>query len=253
MANVFRLDGKNIIVTGASSGIGKQCAIECSKQGANVVLIGRNTNRLQQTFGELMGENHLYYKQDLTDFDSIADVVTDVVSRLGAINGLIHSAGIELVLPLKLLTHKHYEKVFSINVIAGYEIAKQVTKKKFFSENGGSLVFIASVTGIKGEAVKLAYSSSKAAVINGVKSLALELASRKIRVNALSPAVCETQMSRAFLDKLSPEANEAIIKKHPLGLGQTDDIAYGCIYLLSDASRWVTGTNLVIDGGFSAA
>lgn len=252
MENIFRLDGKNILITGASSGIGRQCAIECSKQGANVILIGRNTDRLKQTLSEMEGKNHLFYSLDITEFDKIEPVVSNLVHQLGKIDGVIHSAGIEITIPLKLLTHKHYEQMFSVNVIAGYEITRIITKKKFFSDNGGSLIFIASVAGIKGEAAKLAYSSSKAAIINGVKCIALELSARKIRVNSISPAVCETEMSKAFLEKLTEQTKDAVIKKHPLGVGHPECIAYGCIYLLSDASKWVTGTNMVIDGGYCA-
>lgn len=252
MTDIFSLKSKHILITGASSGIGRQCAIECSKSGAIVTLFGRDLNRLSETMGKMEGSNHLSFAQDLTESEKLEGLVTEAVNINGPISGFIHSAGIETVLPLKLIKRLHYENIFSINVIAGFELTKLITKKKNINQDAASLLFVASVAGIKGEPAKLAYSSSKAAIIAGVQSLAIELASRKIRVNAVSPAVTQTEMSHSFLSRLSSESKDAIVKKHPLGLGTPQDVAYACVYLLSDAARWITGINLIVDGGFCA-
>lgn len=250
--DAFSLEDKNILITGASSGIGRECCIECSKRGANIVLVGRNEERLQDTLDNLAPGNHLIMKQELTEYEKLEELVSIAVNKLGKLNGFVHSAGIEIVLPIKLLDHSHYEKAFAVNVITGYELAKAIVKKKNFCEKGGSLVFIASVAGLGGQAGKLAYSSSKAALINGVKTLALELASKNIRVNSISPGICNTEMSAAFLKKIPEENRLELIKKHPLGIGEPIDIANASVFLLSEASRWITGINLIVDGGYSA-
>ncbi|MDD2228159.1 MAG: SDR family oxidoreductase [Candidatus Cloacimonetes bacterium] len=249
--NPFDLSGKNIIITGTSSGIGRACAIECSRAGAKLSLIGRDATRLADTYEALEGKGHLMISQDISDYESIESLVVESVMKLGPIDGFVHSAGVELVLPVKLMTPAHFENIFAVNVFAAFEFARQIAKKKYIRASGGSMVFIASVAGIKAEAAKIGYSSSKAALINGVRSLALEFASKKIRTNCVSPAVCLTKMSQAFLDKLSEEARMKLISQHPLGLGVPEDVAYSCIFLLSSASRWITGSNLVTDAGYS--
>lgn len=250
---IFGLSSKNIIVTGASSGIGRSCAIEFSKYGASVALVGRDEKRLHETLEKMyFPDKHMVAQQDLTQYEELEGFVTNIVKKIGKIDGLLHAAGIEIVLPLKMLKPSHFENIFAINVTAGFQLAKEVVKKKNFSEQGGSLVFIASVAGISGQAGKLAYSTSKAAVINGTKTLALELAPNKVRVNAISPGICKTEMSNAFLNKIPEESKQELIKRHPLGIGEPQDIANAAIFLLSDASRWITGTNLIVDGGYTA-
>ncbi|MDD2229233.1 MAG: SDR family oxidoreductase [Candidatus Cloacimonetes bacterium] len=249
--NPFDLSGKNIIITGASSGIGRSCAIECSRMGAKLSLIGRDNVRLEETYEALDGKGHLMLIRDISDYESIEALVAETVIKLGPIDGFVHSAGMGMNLPVRMMTPAHFEKIFSVNVFAAFEFAKQIAKKKYIRAAGGSMIFIASAAGIKAEAGKIGYSSSKAALINGVRSLALEFASKKIRANCVSPAVCVTRMSQAFMNKLSEEGRMELISQHPLGLGVPEDVAYSCIFLLSDASRWITGSNLVTDGGFS--
>ena len=139
-----------------------------------------------------------------------------------------------------------------MNVIAGIELARTIIKKKYISSVGASLVYIASVMGINGQPGKTAYSASKGALIAAVRSMALELAPNNIRVNAVSPGVVDTPMSQKLFSEIPQAAQQAVISMHPLGIGRPDDIAQACLFLLSDASRWITGTNLIIDGGYSA-
>jgi len=146
----------------------------------------------------------------------------------------------------------YYEEIFSVNVISGFELAKIISKKKHLGKNGTSFVFISSVMGILGQAGKVGYCSSKGALISGTKAMALELAKKNIRVNCVLPGAVETEMSKKMLEKLPEESKKSIINMHPLGLGRPEDIANACAFLLSDASRWVTGTNLIVDGGYSA-
>lgn len=252
MHNPFSLAGKNILITGASSGIGRQCAIRCSESGANIILVARNTERLENTLQQLAKGEHSVFSLDITEYTGLEPMIAEAVKRHGKIHGFIHAAGIETTLPLKNTHSDTYSKIFSTNVFAGFELAKIVSLKKYLSEEGASFVFISSIMGIVGEPGKVAYCSSKGALIAGVKAMALELASRKIRVNAISPAMVETEMAQALFNSVPEESKNEILKSHPLGIGKPDDISWASIYLLSDAAKWVSGTNMIIDGGYTA-
>ena len=253
MNSIFNLKNKNIIITGASSGIGRQCARTFSQLGANIILIARNKERLKDTYNKLEKGNHLIISQDITKYDELEEVVNAAVDKVGKISGFVHSAGIEMTLPLRSMQTSYYEKMFSINVIAGFELARIISKKKYLSEDGASFVFISSVFAMMSQPAIVAYSSSKGALISGVKSIALELVKKKIRANCISPGqIKSTRMTENIFNKLSKEEKAKRIKMYPLGLGEPEDIANACAFLLSDASRWITGINLIVDGGYSA-
>ena len=252
MNSIFNLKNKNIIITGASSGIGRQCAITFSQLGANVILIARNEERLKDTFNKLKKGNHLTISQDITEYNKLEEVVNTAVDKVGKISGFVHSAGIEMTLPLRSMRLSYYKKIFSVNVISGFELARIISKKKYLDKNVASFVFISSVMGILGQAGKVGYCSSKGALISGVKAMALELASKNIRVNCILPSVVETEMSKKMFENLPEESKKSIINMHPLGLGKPEDIANACVFLLSNTARWITGTNLIVDGGYSA-
>lgn len=252
MNSVFSLTNKNIIITGASSGIGRQCAITFSQLGANIILIARNEERLKETFNKLDKGNHFFISQDITEYAKLEEVINNAVDKVGKISGFVHSVGIEMTLPLRSMQPSYYEDMFAVNVISGFELARIISKKKYFDDGGASFIFISSVMGILGQAGKVGYCSSKGALLSGAKAMALELAKKNIRVNCILPGVVETEMSNKMFDKFSEDSKKMTINMHPLGLGKPSDIAYACVYLLSDAARWITGTNLVIDGGYSA-
>ena len=246
------LNDKLVIVTGASSGIGRQCAITCSQLGASVVLIGRNNDRLKSVLSELEKGNHSHFAMDLTKYNELEKLVSTIVERHGKISGFIHSAGIELTLPLKSMKPELYEKLYSINVIAGFELVKYISNKKNICEDGASIIFIASIMSILGQPAKVAYCSSKGALISGVRAMALELANKKIRVNAISPGVVRTPLIDDMFKSIPEESQKSILDMHPLGIGMPEDVANACGFLLSENARWITGTNLVVDGGYSA-
>jgi NAD(P)-dependent dehydrogenase (short-subunit alcohol dehydrogenase family) len=248
--NPFSLQGKNIIITGASSGIGRQCAISCSRMGANTILIGRNIERLQETLKSLYGETHLYFSLDMTNFDLIENVIEQCVEQLGKINGLIFCSGVEMTTPLSFMNYDRYLELYKINVFAPFETAKILSKNKYCGENA-SFVFISSIMGVVGQPGKVGYSGSKGAIVSAVKSMALEFVKKKIRANCISPAIVETEMAERMFIELPPTSKDRIISFHPYGFGKTEDIAYACIYFLSDASRWITGQNLILDGGYT--
>jgi len=250
--NPFSLEGKHILITGASSGIGRQCAISCSQMGARITLVARNKERLEETLLQMIGEGHFIISQDISELEKIKDVVDDAVAQNGKIDGFIHSAGIEGTIPINILNEEKYFDYFRINTVAGFEFSKSLSKKKSKSMNGLSIVLLASVMGVVGEPGKVAYCLSKGAVINGVKALALELASKNIRVNSISPGIVETSMTAKAFQELPESTFENLKNAHPIGFGQPEDIANAAIYLLSNASKWVTGSNLIVDGGYCA-
>jgi NAD(P)-dependent dehydrogenase (short-subunit alcohol dehydrogenase family) len=245
--NPFLIKDKNILITGASSGIGKKCAITCNNLGANVILIDMDEKGLMQTYTELKTGNNLFFVQDITNFVKLEEIIMTSVQKLGKISGFIHSAGIEISYPLKNLNAEHYEKIYSINTISAFEISRILSKKKYIVEVNASFVYIASIMGIVSDLALTAYSSSKGALISGSKAIALELAKKKIRVNCISPGHIQTPL---LDNSVSSNLNSNDIR-YPLGLGNTDDIALGAVYLLSEASKWITGHNLVIDGGYT--
>ena len=252
MFNPFSLEGKNIIVTGASSGIGQQCAIDCSRLGATIHLVGRNEDRLGETLSYLEGRGHSIHALDLTDFDQVEPMVKGIVESSGKISGLLNCAGISTTLPFRLASTDKMDEFFRANVETALYLSKVVSAKKYTDVDGASIVFFASVMGVVGESGKMLYSMTKGALLAAMRSLALEFAKRKVRFNAVSPGVIVTPINQDQAYMKDPDSRARIEELHPLGLGQTTDISNACIYLLSDAARWVTGQNLIIDGGYTA-
>ena len=252
MYNPFSLEGKSILVTGASSGIGRQCAITCSRMGAKVALIGRNQERLSETRQQLEGDGHVVVSYDLTNLDGLKEMVAGIVAQMGAIDGLVNCAGISTTLPFKLMSPDKVEEYFRTNVFATMELTRQVLSIKNVNKLGASVIFFASVMGCVGENAKSLYSLTKGALISGCRSLAIEYAPKKVRLNVVSPGVVETAINRNQPYLADPERRKVTESLHPLGIGTTEDIANACVYLLSDASRWVTGQNLIVDGGYTA-
>ncbi len=248
--NPFSLENKTIVITGASSGIGRQCAIDCSKMGAKVVLVARNSERLQETIQLMEGDNHCPYTFDLINTSEINNLIYDIVNDNGRIDGFVHAAGIEKTLPLKLLDFESYENLFKVNSLSAFEFIHHFSNKKFFN-NRGHIVLISSIAAVIGRSCLASYAASKGALISAVRSMAIELASKNICINCISPGTILTPLMQDFLSTLSEEDHKKRIDGFPLGLGTPQDIANACIYLLSDASRWVTGQNFVIDGGYT--
>jgi len=250
--NPFSISNKHILITGASSGIGRQCAITCSQMGAKVTLLGRDEIRLREVLSLMEGDEHLILVEDISITSHIKRLVETSINSLGKVDGFIHAAGIEGTLPINSLNEEKYIAYFKINVIAGFEFIKYLAKKKNFNNKGASFVLLGSVMGTLGEPGKVAYCSSKGALVNGVKALALELSSKNIRINSISPGIVETPMTKNAFEMLPKESVEILRRNHPLGFGKPEDIAKSILFFLSGASKWITGTNLIIDGGYSA-
>lgn len=254
MFNPFSLENKVIIVTGASSGIGAQCAIDCSKMGARVVLVARNEERLKQTLEQCEEPSrHIILSLDLSSSEGLKEAIKDVVSKVGKINGVVNCAGMSSVTPLKLVTDELLDQFFRTNVYSAINLSKEVTRVgNYDKEHGCSIIFFASIMGLCGDKCKTMYSATKGALIAAARSMACELAKNKIRVNVVSPGAIETPINAKLPHMADPELRKELEDKHLLGLGECSDIANACIYLLSDAAKWVTGQNLIVDGGYTA-
>lgn len=239
---LFSLNGKTILVTGASSGIGRSIAILCSACGANLVLTGRNVQGLQETKSLLHGANHQIISADLTDFKQ-RNMLSDNVEEL---NGVVHCAGIGSRVLCKLLSEKDIIDVMSANFEAPVLLQSELLSKKKISRNS-SIVFISSMSSKMPSIGNAIYSASKAAIIAYAKCLSLELASRKIRVNCVSPAMVWTKLAMVGATE---EQLKVLENNYPLGrYGKPEDIAPIVVYLLSDEAAWVTGSNMEITGG----
>lgn len=241
--NPFSLKGKTILVTGASSGIGKGIAVACSKMGATVVLVARNVERLQETYLLLQKGNHLVCPCDITR----SEEVNRMVESLPVLAGVVHSAGIGQRVLCRQLTEMAIDKVMDINFKAPVLLQTELLKKKKI-EAGASIVFIASIASWSPSMGNGAYSASKGAIVAYANCLSLELASRNIRVNCISPAMVWTEL--ILKDGISEEQLKEDELKYPLKrYGRPDDIANLAVYMLSDASTWMTGSNVKISGG----
>jgi len=250
--NPFSLENKTIVVTGASSGIGRQCAITLNKMGAFVILMGRSEERLEETAKALANNDYKIIATDITDYETTAQKIEEALKDGLKIDGMVHAAGISTTLPLRNLTPEKLQPFFETNVFAPINITKLLTKVKYASPHGMSIVFLASVMGLVGELGKTTYSLTKGALVSGTKSLALELASKNIRVNCVAPGVVESPMSANAVYAQDAASYEKIKSYHPIGLGKPEDVANACALLLSEGARWITGTTLVVDGGYSA-
>ncbi|MCE5205755.1 MAG: SDR family oxidoreductase [Porphyromonadaceae bacterium] len=250
---MLNLENKKIVITGASSGIGRACAISLSMLKAKLILFGRNIERLEETKSELHGNEHLFYSQDVRDINNFSISINEAVTKLGPIDGFIYSAGIQHSSPLRKYNKEIFTEQFDVNTVSAFETARILTQKKNFNSDGGSIVFISSIKGVVGDSNILGYSASKGALISGARSLAIELSKKNIRVNTISPGMVEdTTMT---VDAIKQFSNEWALKskeEYPLGWISTSDVAYACLFLLSDLSKKITGTNLIVDGGFSA-
>ena len=245
--NPYSLRGKVVLVTGASSGIGRATAIECSRLGATVVITARNENRLRETFDMLSGDRNQMILCDLADDEAINKLVEEVPH----LDGLVNNAGYQEYLPVPFIKKDKLEAIMSVNTIAPIALLQKLLRAKKITK-GASIVFTSSLAGLGINAPgNSMYAATKGAISAFVTGAAIDLASKKIRVNAVCPGMVNT----AIMDDgtVGEEELKADAANYPLGrYGEPEDIAYAIIYLLSDASSWVTATNLVIDGGVSA-
>lgn len=245
--NPYSLEGKTILVTGASSGIGKATAIECSKLGARVVITGRDEARLQQTLSSLEGEGHVVITADLGEDDGIRFLV----ERVPVLNGIVHAAGISDTVLFQFLKKERLENIFNINFFAPVVLSQLLLKKKIITERGDLLFFLSSIDGpVTAHIGNSMYSATKGALSAMMQNMSIELASKGIRVNAVLPGMTETPLIHN--DDITQEQLNKDMELYPLKrYADPREIAWAIIYLLSDASTFTIGASLVVDGGFT--
>ena len=243
--NAFDLKGKTVLVTGASSGLGRQTAITASEYGARVVITGRNEARLNETFQSLCGEGHQQIIADLT----IQADIDRLVATLPVLDGLVHSTGISDLSPARFITEAVIAKTFRISFDASVLLTAGILGKKKLAKGSSSIVFISSISTRYPFVGGAMYISAKAALEAYARVLALELASRGTRVNCIAPAFVRTPMLDETAGNFSQEAVDKIEERQLLGLGDPVDVANTIVFYLADASKWVSATNLILGGG----
>lgn len=237
--SLYGLDGKRILVTGASQGIGNAVARSCAEAGAQLVLTGRDAQRLNAVLDSLAGNRHQALPADLTDMAALRQLVMDC----GPVDGVVHSAGIRGLSPMKIVGDGFLREVMETNYIAPMVLTRQLLSRSAVRP-GGSILFLSSIAALTGTVGLGPYAGSKAALIGTMRPLALELAKRGIRANALAPGIVETSLTT-----VDPDWFDAIRKRYPLDVGQIEDVAWASLFFLSDASKKVTGTVFSLDGG----
>lgn len=244
--SIYDLTSKRILVTGASSGIGRSTAQVCASLGATLIISGRNQEALKQTLLSLMGENHSMFTFDF-EHGKPEDFIAKIEER---VDGVVHSAGVLEYIPFAFTNNQKLDRLMRINFTIPFVLTQILVKNKIIKK-GGSIVFVSSLSGISTSNHGLsAYSASKGALSSSVRVLALELAKQKTRVNAVCPGMVKTEMN--FRGDISQDIlTDDEARNYPLGYGEPTDIANAICFLLSEASKWITGTNMVIDGGAS--
>ncbi len=254
MINPMDMSGRTVLVTGASSGIGREVAILASRLGARVVLTARNESRLKETLSLLEGSDHRIAAFDLGSKEStnaLPGFMAALAKEVGPFSGVVHCAGIQSISPLQAISSNELENGYQLNVTSAIMLAKAFRQRDVHREPA-SLVLFSSVMGLAGAAGRIAYSATKGAIISLTKSMALELVRDRIRVNCVAPGFVTTPMLQAAGSQLGSGTIQKIEALHPLGFGQPADVANAVAFLLADTSRWITGTTLVVDGGYTA-
>jgi len=252
MINLIDLTDHKIIVTGASSGIGRKTAITLSRVGAELILVARREEKLAETLNELDGTGHAYYCADLSRIDTIEDLVKTIVAEQGKMDGLFYAAGVNTSMPLNRFKPEKVQQVFDINYFGFIEFVRQVCRRGRFNE-GMRIVGVSSVASIRGDKAHLAYSGSKAAMNASVRCIAKEVADKGICINTVAPAMTKTEMYASYLNEYGEESgsNLDLLKRQYLGLAETEDIANTIAFLMSSAARMITGLTLPVDGGLT--
>lgn len=244
--------GKKFLVTGASSGIGEGLARYLASQGAQLFLVGRSQERLAKLISQIDGEKHRVEGKDLSkDIEDIPAWMKSIGNEFGSFDGLVHCAGIQAPMPIRACSLEHWRKVTSINLDVSFMLLKGLRQRGVKAEEA-SVVFISSVMSKAGEPSLAPYCASKAGLDGLVRAAALELASERIRINSIAPGMVNTPLLQDLLARVGTDAVNRALELHPLGIGEVSDTTNAICFLLSSRARWITGTTLVVDGGYLA-
>jgi len=255
--NPLQLHGRHFLVTGASSGIGRSTALLLYRLGARLSVVDRDEQGLASLCAELSPELReadplVPHIADLSDTAAIEGLVARCVAANGLLHGVVHCAGIQAIAPVRTLKIDGWRKILAVNTEAALMLGKSMSSKKVYAGENGSIVFISSVMGMVGSVGAVAYSMSKAALDGMARSLSLELAPRRIRVNCVAPGYVRTPLFEQTETLWDDATKKAVEDLHPLGFGQPEDVANAVAFLAADTGRWITGSVLVVDGGYLA-
>jgi len=251
--NPLWLHGRHFLVTGASSGIGRDTALLLHRLGARLSLVDRDEAGLSTLGAELTaGEPVVPHVADLSDIAGIELLVVRCVATNGPLHGVVHCAGIQAINPVRTLKVEDWRRIFAVNTEAALMLGKAMSGRKAYAGDHGALVFISSVMASVGSVGAISYSMSKGALEGMARSLALELAPRRIRVNCIAPGFVRTPLFERTEKLWDADAKKAVEDLHPLGFGEPRDVAGAVAFLVADTGRWITGTTMVVDGGYLA-
>ena len=245
-------EGKKVVATGASSGIGRAISIELSYHGAGLVLIGRNQDGLEETASNLDTQNCAIINLDLSNHSEIVPKIRELSTQEGRIYGLCHCAGTVETRPLSSYKVEGLNAMLDINLIAGIELTRAICRRDVMEPDGGSVLFMSSIYGRVGMPGQIGYAGTKGAITSAARAMAIELSRRTIRVNSLSPGFVRTPMTDGAMTKLSEQQMKNLEDAHPLGTGTPEDVARTAAFLLAPQTKWITGIDLIIDGGYTA-
>ena len=245
------LRDKRILITGASSGIGRATARRLAACGAVLCLSGRDTERLDETRQSLQGNAHICLPFDIQDADTFTDMLSSTSRTFGSFHGIFHAAGSSMVRPIKLSKEKQFHEVYASSVVPAIALARAASLRGVMND-GGVIVLMSSVAAVRGQSGMALYSSAKAAIEGMTRSLAVEFAPRSIRVNAISAGAVQTEMHVRLTENMTSESLDTYRNKHLLGFGKADDIANAVVYLMAETGEWITGSTLTVDGGYAA-
>lgn len=251
MFNPMDLTDRHIVVTGASSGLGRQTCIILSQLGARVSLIARSEDKLKETVSMMEGTNHGIFSFDVTHIEAIENLIKTIVEKNNKINGLVHAAGIGTTRPLSMTKFDFMQNMVLLHVSSFVEMVRIISRKKM-SEEGTSIVAVSSASTLSADKGKVAYVATKGALDRVVRPMAIELGeSRRFRVNTVNPGWIKTDMYYSYIEEQGQERMNEILKPCFLGASEPSDVANCIAFLLSDASKMITGQNVMIDGGWT--
>lgn len=249
--NPMDFSGKRVLVTGASAGIGRACAVLLAKLGATVILNGRNHAALEQTASSLEGHGHVCAPFDMADTDKLSGWIKSLVIEHGYIDGFVHCAGIQVTKPIRVFDQAFFDETMHINLASAMAIAKGFRLKRDRSKQG-AIVFVSSIAGLIGQTGNTVYGASKAGLMSLTRGLSMELLRDNIRVNCVAPALVETEMAQRTQESMTDAQYQHMLNQHPMGLGQPEDVANAVAFLLSDAAKWINAVTLPVEGGYLA-
>lgn len=251
MYNPMDLSGKQYLVTGASSGVGRQVCVTLSRMGAKVILTARSESGLMETSQLMNGEKQIYYKFDLNEMEKIEKFIEKIVEDNGKLDGLVHCAGLTMTRTLAMTTYGFIQEMMRVNVLSFIESVRILTKKKNCNESG-SIVAVSSAGSIRGDKAKTAYCATKGALDSAVQALALELGERKkIRVNTVNPGWIRGKVWENYIEAVGQDKMKEIERRQILGISKPEEVSNVIAFLLSPAASNITGQAIVADGGWT--